>query len=68
MNVKPYVPPQIVAVTFVAEHGFALSGGVLDPEQIERNLLFLQMVDDDSRQTETFNIYWEDRGDNSFFN
>lgn len=43
--------------------------GVIDPEQINRDIMLLgAMQDNEYQQTETFNIYWTDDENNGFFN
>ena len=65
---RKYQAPEIVVVRFVMERGYALSAGIIDPEQIENELLMLGMMETENyHQTEDFNVYWQDRSDNGFF-
>ena len=69
MSKSAYTAPAITVVHIKAEHGYALSAGILDPEQVQMDLMMLGMNDDgDYRQTETFNVQWYDGEDNGFFN
>lgn len=68
MTRRRYQPPRLTVVRFAAERGYAMSLGVIDPEQVERDLLIGMMQEDDYQTAETFNVYWTDSEDNGFFN
>ncbi len=70
MTRKQYTAPQLTVVSFVIERGFAFSAGIVDPEQIENELLMLGMMEqEDYNQMETFQTYsWcDDSPNNRFF-
>ncbi len=69
MTKKKYLVPSLTVVRLLSEHGYAVSMGVIDPEQINRDIMLLgAMQDNEYQQTETFNIYWTDDENNGFFN
>lgn len=70
MTRKQYTAPHLTVVSFVIERGFAFSADIVDPEQIENELLMLGMMEqEDYNQMETFQTYsWcDDSPNNEFF-
>ena len=65
---KTYIAPKLVVVHFAMEHGYALSTGSIDPEQLQMDLVMLGIEEEGNyQQTEVFYIGWRDSENNGFF-
>lgn len=66
---RRYQAPMITVVRFSTEHGYALSVGAIDPEQVNIDMmLYRELYGDDGSTVETYYGSWADGGDNGFFN
>ena len=67
---KQYKAPHLTVVSFATERGFALSAGIIDPEQVEMEIMLGMLDQEDYSQMESFQTYdWcSDSPDNGFFN